>query len=260
MKKMLKRKKRLFQRAGASKIWSPYRKFQKHCKQVLRRAEWQYINSTKQEGLNKHDTKLFWRFIKSRKQDSTGVAPLKEKGKLHSESQPKADILLKQFKSVFIKASNTPLKEKGQLHSESQPKADILLKQFKSVFIKASNTPLKEKGKLHSESQPKADILLKQFKSVFIKASNTPLKEKGQLHSESQPKADIPLETVQVSVYQGLQHHPPQPGTPTCHHPNHHRHHPWCSKAATHPETPTCHHPNHHHHHPWCSKSINQSI
>ncbi|KAK7111648.1 hypothetical protein V1264_011249 [Littorina saxatilis] len=106
---MLKRKKRLFHRARSSNNWPPYRRFQKHCKRELRRAEWKYINGTIQEGLDRNDTKPFWRFIKARKQDNAGVAPLKTKGQLHSDSQSKADILLNQFKSVFTKASSQPL-------------------------------------------------------------------------------------------------------------------------------------------------------
>lgn len=109
LKKMLKRKKRLFQRAKSSNNWTPYRHFQKHCKREIRRAEWRYINGTIQEGLDKNDTKPFWRFIKARKQDNTGVAPLKTNGQLHSDSQSKADILLEQFKSVFTKSSSRPL-------------------------------------------------------------------------------------------------------------------------------------------------------
>ncbi|KAL8561583.1 hypothetical protein ACOMHN_024819 [Nucella lapillus] len=48
-------------------------------------------------------------YIKARKQDSTGVAPLKEKGQLYSDSKSKARILLQQFKSVFTRDTDAPL-------------------------------------------------------------------------------------------------------------------------------------------------------
>ena len=35
--------------------WSQYYSFQKHCKREIRRAEWQYINKTVQEGLDKNN-------------------------------------------------------------------------------------------------------------------------------------------------------------------------------------------------------------
>ena len=105
---MLRRKKRLFKRARASKIWSPYRSFQKFCKRELRRAEWKFINNTIQEGLKNGNSKPFWRLVKARKQDNTGVSPLKKNGQLISDSQGKADCLLAQFKSVFTPRSSLP--------------------------------------------------------------------------------------------------------------------------------------------------------
>ena len=75
---------------------------------MLRRAEWQFINGKILQGLEQKDNKPFWRYIKARKQDNTGVAPLKDKGQLHTDSQTKANILLSHFKSVFTKASSAP--------------------------------------------------------------------------------------------------------------------------------------------------------
>jgi len=109
LRRMLKRKKRLFGRARASKNWAPYRLFQKHCRNELRQAEQKFINTTIQEGLEQNNTKPFWNFIKARRQDNTGVAPLLENGNLKSDSKSKATILLKQFKSVFTKTSTTNL-------------------------------------------------------------------------------------------------------------------------------------------------------
>ena len=47
--------------------------------------------------------KRFWSFIKSKKKDNVGVAPLREspKGEVTNESKKKADLLSRQFKSVF---------------------------------------------------------------------------------------------------------------------------------------------------------------
>ena len=109
IRKLLKKKQKLFKRAKNSNNWSPYRQFQKHCRRELRRAEWRYINGIIQDGLKKNDTKPFWRFIKSKKQDNVGIAPLKQNGTLHIEGEAKANILLEQFKSVFTKSCNTPL-------------------------------------------------------------------------------------------------------------------------------------------------------
>ena len=108
IKKMLKKKQRLFKRARSTNNWSGYREYQKHCRRELRRTEWQFINGKILQGLEQKDNKPFWRYIKARKQDNTGVAPLKDKGQLHTDSQTKANILLSHFKSVFTKLSSTP--------------------------------------------------------------------------------------------------------------------------------------------------------
>ena len=79
IKKMLKKKQRLFKRARSTNIWSGYREYQKHCRRELRRAEWQFINGKILQGLEQKDNKSFWRYIKTRNQDNTGVAPSRTK-------------------------------------------------------------------------------------------------------------------------------------------------------------------------------------
>ena len=62
---------------------------------------WQYVNNILLEGLQSKDCKPFWRYVKSKRQDTIGVAPLKSKGNLFLDSKSKATILNDQFKSVF---------------------------------------------------------------------------------------------------------------------------------------------------------------
>ena len=55
-----------------------------------------------------NSTKKFWSYVKSKKNDNIGVAPLKDNlGILHTDSHKKANILNKQFSSVFNKNENT---------------------------------------------------------------------------------------------------------------------------------------------------------
>ena len=53
------------------------------------------------EGLNNNNTKPFWKYVKSKRQDANGIAPLKKGTTLVNDSKGKAEILLDQFKSVF---------------------------------------------------------------------------------------------------------------------------------------------------------------
>ena len=60
-------------------------------------------------GLETNNPKPFWKYIKSRKQDDIGVAPLKTIGQLVNDNKGKAEILIRQFKSVFTREQNTTL-------------------------------------------------------------------------------------------------------------------------------------------------------
>jgi hypothetical protein len=103
LKRLIRLKKRLHQRAKKTKNWTKYRFVQKQCRREFRKAEQMYINNTIEAGFQQNDTKPFWRYVKSRRQDNVGVAPLKDGPTLFSDTVTKASILLKQFCSVFTK-------------------------------------------------------------------------------------------------------------------------------------------------------------
>ncbi|CAC5405752.1 unnamed protein product [Mytilus coruscus] len=108
-RKMLKTKKKLYKQARKTNKWSNYRSFQTECKKQLRKAGYEYVNKNIFEGLNNNDTKPFWKYIKSKRQESVGIAPLKKETNLLSDSKGKAELLLEQFKSVFTITSDTNL-------------------------------------------------------------------------------------------------------------------------------------------------------
>ena len=110
--RLVRKKQRAYKKASKShspSAWSKYRSIQKQCQASLRRARWDYVNNILLQGLENDNTKPFWRYVKSRRQDSVGVAPLRVSGKLHSDSKEKANILNDQFKSVFTPESDAPL-------------------------------------------------------------------------------------------------------------------------------------------------------
>ena len=62
----------------------------------------------------KNNSKKLWSYIKHKKQDSSGVAPLKDTdGLLNSYTPAKAEILNNQFHSVFTKEDFDNLPSKG---------------------------------------------------------------------------------------------------------------------------------------------------
>jgi hypothetical protein len=61
------------------------------------------------DGLNNNNTKPFWKYVKSKRQESGGIPPLKKRTNLISDRKGKAELLLNQFKSVFTKPTNNDL-------------------------------------------------------------------------------------------------------------------------------------------------------
>ena len=61
LKKLIRRKHRLYIQARKTKNWGNYRACQKECKRAFRRAEWDFTNKTIEEGLAQSNSKPFWR-------------------------------------------------------------------------------------------------------------------------------------------------------------------------------------------------------
>jgi hypothetical protein len=104
----------LYLQARKTGNWNNFRHFQKECKRAFRRAEWKYVNEFIQEGLENNNTKPFWRYVKSRKQDKIGVSPLKSNGQLLSDGKSKAEA---HFSGVFMRNnSETPVLKTNRHH------------------------------------------------------------------------------------------------------------------------------------------------
>ena len=69
--------------------------------------------------------KKFWSYIKSRKTDRSGVAPLKKDGITHSDSITKADLLNKQFASVFSQEAPGDLPDLGPSTIPDAPRITV---------------------------------------------------------------------------------------------------------------------------------------
>ena len=146
-RKMLRRKQRLYRQAKKTNTWSNYRSCQREIKRELRKAECNFINNTIEEGLKSNNMKPFWRYIKSRNQDNIGVSPLKEKGALASDSLQKANILLRQFQSVFTQDRvDEPLPTVKDIHikyplEKIAIETDGVTKLLKNLDISKSSGP-----------------------------------------------------------------------------------------------------------------------
>ena len=109
LKKMGQRKARLYRRAKKSNQRISFKTYQKHCKKAFKKAEINHINDVIRKGLDENNSKPFWRYFKSRRQDSVRVTTLKKMGQLINASKEKAQIMVEQFQSLFTRDSDNNL-------------------------------------------------------------------------------------------------------------------------------------------------------
>ena len=74
---------------------------------------------------NTSNPKRFWGFIKGKRTESSGVAPLRKEGILHSDSTVKADILNDQFTSVFTREDTKDIPQKPNSPYSPVPKITV---------------------------------------------------------------------------------------------------------------------------------------
>ena len=74
-----------------------------------------------------NNSKKFWKYIKSRKQDTMGIGTLKNNGVLAENAEQKAEILKNQFTSVFTTENTTNMPSKG--NSPFKPMKDIKISE-----------------------------------------------------------------------------------------------------------------------------------
>ncbi len=202
IKRMCRKKARLFKKHKRTKKPSDKQKFldyEKVTKKAIRQAHWQYINNILQESLDKNDTKPFWRYIKARRQDSFGVAPLKHNGTIHSDSQTKSEILNAQFKSVFTPVEDGEIPRlSGTPYPEIKPlQIDVngIAKLLKNLNVKKASGPDNVSCKiLYELADELAPVLccifnqsleLGELPQVWTDANVTPLFKKGNRHIAS---------------------------------------------------------------------------
>ena len=109
IRKMIRKKQRLYNKAKMSQCigdWTKFRRLRKVIKESLSEAHHNYISSLLEPSGDDHKPtmrKRFWTYIKSMRKDKVGIAPLRKNidEEVISKSQMKANLLSKQFESVF---------------------------------------------------------------------------------------------------------------------------------------------------------------
>lgn len=125
-KRAIRKKQRLYNQAKSSKnqhLWTKFREFRKKVNKYINNDHWNYINNIVAPSLHSNNTKPFWSYIKNLKKDADGIQTLTDNtGRPTNTSDKKADILNKQFQSVFTKENLTTMPTKGPSpHPEVPP-------------------------------------------------------------------------------------------------------------------------------------------
>ena len=114
--------------------WTSFRKFHKATQKKIQSEYWKYLTHIIDPEQDK-EKKSFWHYIKSLNKDSTGISPLKDKGFLHTDSKPKADILSNQFQYVFTNENLTNLPQlPNQNQSPQMPPIQITVIDIENLL------------------------------------------------------------------------------------------------------------------------------
>ncbi|MEW8547322.1 MAG: reverse transcriptase domain-containing protein, partial [Candidatus Thiodiazotropha sp.] len=201
IKRLSRRKKRAYRRARISKDktdWLVYKQLKRQTQRECRNAYSSHVNNLVSEDQASNPKKLY-SFVKSKKCDASGVAPLSSDGVNHSDSLKKANILNTQFTSVFTNedTSNVP-----KLNSTDHPSVKSIVVNRKGVLKLLNDiNPYKATGPdaipgrlLKSLSEEVADILCLIFQAsldqgkipkAWKKAYISPIFKKGDRHKPS---------------------------------------------------------------------------
>ena len=116
VKTLIRKRDKLFKkqrRTKNSKDICNYKETKARLQKVERQSYWNFVDHIIDEsepGQEHHPKqKRFWSFIKSMRKDTSGIAPLKENGRLHAEPKDKADILNKQYESTWTKEDRSSI-------------------------------------------------------------------------------------------------------------------------------------------------------
>ena len=65
----------------------------KKVKQAQDKAHWVYVNNILQTSLDENNPKPFWKYIKSKRNESFGIPSLEYNNKMYSDPRSKSEIL-----------------------------------------------------------------------------------------------------------------------------------------------------------------------
>jgi len=144
------------------------------------------------------NTRPYWRYVKSQRQDSFGIPPLKRDGVLHTDSKTKAAIMLDEFKSVFTQEYTSfipqlngpafPHTPRFVIHKSGVDLLKLLQKLDPNKATGPDNIPCRLLLNLSTELAPVITALISQSLETgtvpkdWTSAVISPIYNKGDVH------------------------------------------------------------------------------
>jgi len=115
-RRLINRRRRLYNRSKTPEARSKYRQFAKDVDKQIKRAYFTYLEEIlkpdeSQTGWNKN--KRWFSFLKAKKREQSSGSPLKEGGKLVTDDAGKAGVLNRQFYAAYTRDDGSPLPDLG---------------------------------------------------------------------------------------------------------------------------------------------------
>ena len=138
IKRLCRQKQRRYnkaRRSGLVEDWSNYKSIKKHTQKICKEAYEAYVDSIVATG-PENNPKRFWSFIKARRTDHCGVAPLNHNGSVYSDSVAKSNILNRYFNSVYTKELFHNMPTYAESNYPDMPEIEITLNGVVSLLQK----------------------------------------------------------------------------------------------------------------------------
>ena len=167
---------KIAQQTGSTSAWDHYTHLKHTAQQKCREAYNSHINNMLSDDTG--GKKKFWTYIKSRKTDRCGVAPLKKDGITYSDSITKADLLNKQFASVFSHEAPGDLPDLGHSDTPDVPRITVsvggVVKLLKDINPSKATGPDSIPGKLLKEAASELALALTLIFQTSINQGRIP--------------------------------------------------------------------------------------
>ena len=171
-------KRRAFRKARQNsnrKNWTRYKNIQKACKDECKKAYNNYVCDMVNDSSN---YKKLYSFIKDKKCDSSGMAPLKKDGTTHNDATTKSEILNSQFLSAFTTEDTRSFPDLRASHYLDAPEITVHLNGVRKLLRNLK--PHKATGRddislkfLKEMAEPLTPLLTLIF-SASLKQGKTP--------------------------------------------------------------------------------------